>query len=79
MSKVLIYALCCPITGDVRYVGRTVNSLQRRLREHIGISLRGKMKHKQKEDTVLGVKHGVVCRMRNRLGIATYRSTRKKS
>lgn len=57
MSKVLIYALCCPITGDVRYVGRTVNSLQRRLREHIGISLRGKMKHKQKEDWIRILKH----------------------
>jgi len=30
-----IYALCCPISGDVKYVGKTKNSLKDRLNRHI--------------------------------------------
>ena len=31
----IIYALCCPKTGDVRYVGKTDSNLAKRLARHI--------------------------------------------
>lgn len=43
--KLFIYALIDPRDGRVRYVGRTVNSLVRRLREHLYQSKRDKFKH----------------------------------
>jgi len=51
MEKIIrIYTLSDPITGAVRYVGRTVNPLARRLREHLRSSYRGKLKDKRKEN-----------------------------
>lgn len=38
MEKVIIYALIDPITLKVRYIGRTKNSLEKRLGEHISKS-----------------------------------------
>jgi hypothetical protein len=53
MEKTIrIYTLSDPITGHVRYVGRTVNPLARRLREHINTARRGKLKDKAKEQWI---------------------------
>lgn len=32
---VLIYALCCPLSGEIRYVGKTHGRLQKRLQGHL--------------------------------------------
>jgi hypothetical protein len=54
MAKTIhIYTLSDPRDGRVRYVGRTVNPLSRRLREHINTAKRGKLKDKQKEAWIL--------------------------
>lgn len=34
MKKGTIYALRCPLSGDIRYVGQTIKSVNRRLTEH---------------------------------------------
>lgn len=50
MAKIVrIYTLSDPFTGRVRYVGRTVNPLERRLKEHIRCATKGKLKDKKKE------------------------------
>lgn len=48
MSTVYIYALSDPRDGRVRYIGRTVNPLARRLREHLYAAKRGKLKDTRK-------------------------------
>jgi len=50
MRQVLIYALVDPRTKRERYIGRTVNPLRRRLREHIATAARGKLKDRRKAD-----------------------------
>jgi len=35
MNNALIYALACPETGQIKYVGKTNHSLKRRLQNHI--------------------------------------------
>lgn len=50
MAKIVrIYTLSDPFTGKVRYVGRTVNPLGRRLKEHVRCATKGKLKDKKKE------------------------------
>ena len=45
MSRMVsIYALCDPDTGDVRYIGQTVNT-KRRLYEHINATRRKQATH----------------------------------
>lgn len=46
---VRIYTLSDPNTKEVRYVGRTVNQLSRRLSQHIRTAVKGKLVDKQKE------------------------------
>ena len=41
-----VYALCDPLTGDVRYIGKTEN-LERRYKEHLSYS--GKKNYHQKK------------------------------
>lgn len=48
-TLVRIYTLSDPRTDRVRYVGRTVNRLSRRLNEHVRTATRGKLKDKTKE------------------------------
>jgi hypothetical protein len=38
--KIYIYGLRCPITGDIRYIGKSVNPAKRRL-HHLGAAARG--------------------------------------
>ena len=52
-NDVRIYTLSDPVTGRVRYVGRTINSLNRRLCEHLNSARRGKLKDKAKEHWIL--------------------------
>lgn len=46
--NVLIYSLSDPRDGRVRYIGRTINPLERRLREHLYVGKRGKIKDGRK-------------------------------
>lgn len=48
-NTVRIYTLSDPRTNAVRYVGRTVNPLSRRVYEHIRVAIKGKLKDKTKE------------------------------
>lgn len=52
---VRIYTLSDPITNEVRYVGRTVNQLTRRLSQHIRTAVKGKLVDKQKEVWIKGL------------------------
>lgn len=45
---IYLYALIDPRDCRVRYIGRTVNPLQRRLREHLNTAKRGKLKDGRK-------------------------------
>lgn len=53
-QRVAIYALCCPLTGEVRYVGKTCGSLERRLRGHISEATRYPHLHKSRWIRSLG-------------------------
>lgn len=44
IKETKIYALECPITGEIKYIGRTVHSLNTRLSQHINDSKRYKNK-----------------------------------
>lgn len=54
-NAVHIYVLIDPLTRIPMYVGRTINPLSRRLREHINTAKRGKLKDKRKEQWILGL------------------------
>lgn len=41
-----IYALCAPDTGEIRYVGKTVWPLRRRLRSHVAEAAGGASRHR---------------------------------
>ncbi len=63
--RVLIYALIDPRDRRVRYVGRTVNRLRTRLREHVSCAMRGKGESQAKNEWILevlssGVRPGIV-------------------
>lgn len=50
--RVYIYALKDPRTNAVRYISRTINTLRRRLREHVTTALRDKLKDKRKKEGI---------------------------
>jgi len=33
--KVLIYKICCPISLEIRYIGQTTSTLEKRLKQHL--------------------------------------------
>lgn len=41
---IYIYGLVCPVAGDVRYIGKSINP-EKRLRAHIGAAVRGEYQH----------------------------------
>lgn len=45
---VKIYGLVCPMTNEIRYIGKTVRSLQARLHNHITESRRSRNSHKHR-------------------------------
>lgn len=65
MSAVYLYALTDPRDSRVRYIGRTINPLERRLREHLYVGRRGKVKDGRKaawfdELAAAGLKPGIL-------------------
>ena len=52
MRTVKIYGLRCPVKQEIRYVGKTISSLEKRLRDHISQSLRKTEKLTYKENWI---------------------------
>lgn len=82
MEKTIrIYTLSDPLTGDVRYVGRTVNPLERRLREHINTARRGTLKDKAKEEWIVALhEQGLkpIIALIDEACLSTYRAAEKR-
>ena len=41
---IYIYGLVCPVAGDIRYIGKSINP-EKRLRAHMGAAVRGEYQH----------------------------------
>lgn len=58
--RALIYGLCDPTTGELRYVGKTVYALSKRLQQHVRYSERGTNDHKSNWIRKVGVPEAFV-------------------
>ena len=42
MTSIKIYSLSCPISNEIRYIGKTVESLEKRFNRHISYAKKEK-------------------------------------